>query len=283
MDDTLTPVAAPRPTIVAGSAPVAIVPTSFDEFWRVATVIAASGLAPEGLKTQEAAMVALMYGAEMGLTPMQSLKSIAVIKGTPCLYADGLVALARRAGVTINQEFSGEPPDKDAKAIVTLTRPDGEEHTSVFTWNDAITAGLTSKDGPWRQYPKRMMMHRARSWAIRDAASDLLGSVPGPTAEELMDVTEEAEVRAVAPRLRGKAAEEKAIEFMAIMDAAETLSALQDVWNDIVAPFEARLPRAKFDGLSEHYAQCEALLQDGAVRVPDLDAGYADAMREDAQ
>ncbi len=35
-------------------------------------------------------------------------------------------------------------------------------------------AGLSGKQGPWTQYPKRMMKLRARSYALRDVFPDVL-------------------------------------------------------------------------------------------------------------
>lgn len=51
--------------------------------------------------------------------------------------------------------------------------------------DDAAKAGLKGKQGPWTQYPKRMMQMRARSWALRDVFPDVLRGMP--VAEEVMD------------------------------------------------------------------------------------------------
>lgn len=271
---------APRPHIEVGNTPGALVPTSFDDFYRIANVISKSGLAPNSLNTAEAVMVAMMYGAEMRMTPMQSLQSIAVINGRPALYGDGLVTLARRAGCKIAQAFEGELPDKDARAIVTLTRPDGELVVGEFTYGEAVQAGLANKTGPWKQYPRRMMMMRARAWAIRDGASDLLGAV-GPIVEELEDAPtlEYADPSKVAPKLRGKAAEERMALVLEAMAEAETQADLDVVWDEQGAPLADRLSRNAFAGLEEAYAQAEYALTQ--PKHTDLDANFARAMTDD--
>jgi hypothetical protein len=54
-----------------------------------------------------------------------------------------------------------------------------------FSYQDAQRAGLTSKKGPWTQYPERMLQMRARGFAIRDAFPDVLSGVI--TREEAED------------------------------------------------------------------------------------------------
>lgn len=55
------------------------------------------------------------------------------------------------------------------------TRPDtGETIARSFSVSDAKKAGLWNKQGPWQQYPKRMLQMRARAWALRDGCADML-------------------------------------------------------------------------------------------------------------
>ena len=54
---------------------------------------------------------------------------------------------------------------------------------------DAKRAGLYGKQGPWQQYPKRMLQMRARAWALRDVFPDVLRGVH--VAEEAQDLPAE--------------------------------------------------------------------------------------------
>jgi hypothetical protein len=54
-----------------------------------------------------------------------------------------------------------------------------------FSVADAKKAGLWGKQGPWTQYPKRMLQLRARGFALRDAFPDVLRGLV--TAEEAQD------------------------------------------------------------------------------------------------
>ena len=57
-----------------------------------------------------------------------------------------------------------------------------------FSMQDAKQAGLTGKQGPWSQYPRRMLQMRARAFALRDVFADVLRGVH--VAEEAQDISE---------------------------------------------------------------------------------------------
>src|SRR5581483_6605716 len=89
----------PRPNLVAGARPMAIVPQTMDEAYRLAKAICMAGMAPKGLDTPERAMVAIMHGMEVGLTPMAALQRIAVVNGRPTIWGDGAMGLVRGSGL----------------------------------------------------------------------------------------------------------------------------------------------------------------------------------------
>jgi hypothetical protein len=179
--------------VVAGANVAALIPQSLEEAFRVANAIAASSLAPRGLDRPEQILVAIMAGAELGLAPFQSLQSFAVVNGRPTLWGDGLMAVARSGGVRVKEWMEGA--DEAAVAHCEVTRPDGEVIPRTFSVADAKKAGLWGKQGPWQQYPQRMLQMRARAWALRDGCADMLRG---------FQVREEAEdfetVRNVTPR-----------------------------------------------------------------------------------
>ena len=162
----------PKPPIASGGSVMAIVPQNLDEVWRMSTAIAsAQGMAPKGFDTAEKVMVAIMAGAELGLPPFQSLQSFAVVNGRPTLWGDGLLAIVLREGVRVTETIEGE--GDDMIATCSVVRPNGVETVRTFSAADAKAAGLLGKDGPWKQYRRRMMAMRARSWAIRDGCADM--------------------------------------------------------------------------------------------------------------
>jgi len=176
-------------------------PASFDQAIKLAGYIAASGLAPKGYENKpQAVLVAMAMGAEVGLGPLASLQNIAVINGRPSLWGDAMLAVCMA-----HAEWEGydeqAPDDKNLRtATCTVKRRGMKPVTRTFSMNDAKQAGLDGKQGPWTQYPKRMLQLRARAFALRDAFADALRGIA--CAEESQDVLDVAVVdppRADAP------------------------------------------------------------------------------------
>jgi RecT family len=160
---------------------------SFDDAFRFAKMVAGSEFAPKDFKGKpESCMLAIQHGSEVGLSPMQSLQSIAVINGRPCVWGDAAIALVKASPVC---EFVWETVEGDGDQMVAMCqakRRGYEKATTVtFSVADAKKAGLWGKTGPWQQYPKRMLQLRARGFALRDAFPDVLRGLI--TAEEAQD------------------------------------------------------------------------------------------------
>jgi hypothetical protein len=160
---------------------------TFDDAFRFAKVVASTEFAPKDFRGKpEACLLAIQHGAELGLSPMQSLQSIAVVNGRPSVYGDTALAVCKGSTVCewVRERIEG---DGDAMAAVceAKRRGDSEPVVSRFTMADAKLAGLAGKSGPWTQYPRRMLQMRARGFALRDAFPDLLRGLV--TAEEAQD------------------------------------------------------------------------------------------------
>lgn len=200
-----SPKAIANATLSKGGVVEALVPQSLDDAFRLAKALASAGdMVPQHFQGKpEATMAAIVRGMEIGLAPMQSLSNIAVINGRACVWGDALPALMQRFGHHIDVKYEGEG---DAlKAVATLTRGDtGREVTRDFSIADAKQANLFSKKGPWQQYPKRMLSHRARSWAVRDGAADALMGLQ--IAEEVQDYQPMRNVTPQEPKSGGFAA-----------------------------------------------------------------------------
>lgn len=166
----------------SGAVIQAIIPQDVEQVFRLATAISKSGLAPSTMKDPEKLVVAIMHGLEIGLPPMQAVQRIAVINGRPAIWGDALPALLWARGFKLEEGVA------DGVATCTVIRPDGSRITRSFTNGDAKKAGLLGKPGPWQQYPDRMLQMRARGFAARDGAADVLSGLY--VAEELADAPE---------------------------------------------------------------------------------------------
>ena len=187
-----------------------------DSMQRFAQMVLASDLAPSqykrGSQAQQIAnvCVALQYGLELGLSPMQSLQGVAVINGRPTVFGDSLLGLCYASGLI--EEFNVVVEGTgDTRGAVCTVRRKGVENPIIrtFTIRDAKQANLWGRSGPWTQYPERMLEHRARGFALRDAFADKLrGVIP----------TEEA--RAIPPE-EPREVEGENIASDSAIDAAE--------------------------------------------------------------
>lgn len=162
-----------KTAIAVGGNVGALIPQDIEQAFRIAQALAHSGMTPQGFKTPETCFVAIMAGAELGLPPFQSLQSFAIINNRPTLWGDALMAVVRTNGFKVREWMEGEGDDMEA--FCEVTRPDnGDTAEASFSVADAKTAGLWKKSGPWSTNPKRMLKMRARAFAIRDGAADVL-------------------------------------------------------------------------------------------------------------
>jgi hypothetical protein len=150
-------------------------------------MVAASEFAPKDFRGKpESCLLAIQHGSEVGLSPMQSLQSIAVINGRPTIWGDAALALVQSSPVC---EYVREYTEGDGDALVAVceAKRRGYPQPTVvrFSMADAKRAGLAGKSGPWSQYPARMLTLRARGFALRNAFADALRGLI--TAEEAQD------------------------------------------------------------------------------------------------
>jgi len=141
-------------------------------------------------------LVAIQWGYEIGLAPMQALQNIAVINGRPSLWGDSMIAVCKAhpdwRGIS---ETYIEEEDKAVCLVKRNVHGEIEETRSEFSYKDAQRANLTNKPGPWKNYPKRMLQLRARGFALRDAFPDAIKGLI--TAEEAIDYPEKKDPRNV--------------------------------------------------------------------------------------
>jgi hypothetical protein len=184
---------APRPQLYArGGGVMPIIPTTFDDVYRIANATVKAGMAPRGIDTPEKATIIIMHGLEVGLAPMVALQSIALINGKPALYGDGALGVVRASGLLEKFSERLQVSDLNVMASCTVKRRGEAALTRTFSKDDAVKANLWDKRGrsgeptPWITYPNRMLAMRARAFALRDAFADVLRGLG--IREEMEDV-----------------------------------------------------------------------------------------------
>jgi hypothetical protein len=161
-------------------------PRNFEQALTFSDYLADSDLVPKDFKGKPGnCLIAIQWGAELGLKPLQALQNLAIINGRPSLWGDAVIALVRSSPLC---EYVIESDDGNV-ATCKVKRRGEPEQSRTFSMEDAQAAGLKGKQGPWTQYPKRMRQMRARAFALRDVFPDVLRGLP--VAEEVMDTPTE--------------------------------------------------------------------------------------------
>ena len=157
-------------------------PNNLGQAWKLADIISKTSF-KAGHKSAEDIFIAMSMGQQIGLNPFQAVQNISVINGRPSLWGDGLVAVCQS-----HPDYEGieESFDKDQwEATCTVKRKGKPPVTETFSKEDAQIAGLWGKSGPWKQYPRKMLRNRARTWALRTQFADaLMGLITTEEAQE---------------------------------------------------------------------------------------------------
>lgn len=159
------------------------------------------------------AAVAILYGAEIGLNPIQSLQQIFTVHGTPAIYARTMVALLKRRGYRFQTVEATA-----TTATVTGTAPGGDIETCTWTIDRAIQAGYVPQIDPktgeyavngngklagnmkYLTDPANMLYAKAAAEVCRRLAPDVLLGI-SRTTEDLESEPAPAPVRVASERV----------------------------------------------------------------------------------
>lgn len=168
----------------------ALEPTTLQEAMRFSDILASSTMVPRDFQGKPGnVLVAIQWGREVGLGPLQALQNIAVINGRPSIWGDAALALVRGHPDCLSVQEGVEGEGETRQGWCEVTRRGEQPQRRTFSVGDAKRAGLLNKPGPWTQYPDRMLQLRARGFAIRDVFPDALRGVL--TREEAEDTPPE--------------------------------------------------------------------------------------------
>lgn len=174
-------------SVVAQRPSFSLAPQNLTEAMKFAEMMAASELVPKNFRSKPGdVLIAVEMGREVGLSPMAAIQNIGVINGKPGLYGDAGKAILLAGGCII-EEDDIEIIKATGRARCKVTRKGRPPVERTYSLDNARTAGLWGKEGPWKTNPERQMAWRAFWFAARDAAADLLKGIGG--AEELVDYT----------------------------------------------------------------------------------------------
>lgn len=137
------------------------VPVNWEAELKGADMLLKSGLAPRDIKSKEACLFVILAGRDLGLSPVQSLRSIRPVQGKIECSADLQLGLFHRDGgrskwVTLNNE----------EAALELVWKGAAPHISRWTLEDAKRASLAGDN--WKKYPRAMLRSRAITAGLKD-------------------------------------------------------------------------------------------------------------------
>lgn len=144
------------------------------------------------IKSAQQAVVKIMAGAEMGISPFAAMSGIHIIQGKPTIGAGLMAARVKGFGkydykvIEHNEKIcSIEYFEKSASGLKSLG-------TSTFTIDDAKKAGTKNLE----RFPKNMLFARAMSNGVKWYTPDIYES-PVYVPEEMESVTEDAAVEVI--------------------------------------------------------------------------------------
>ncbi len=142
---------------------------------------------------------AILYGAELGLTPIQSMQQIFTVHGSPAIYARTMVAILKSRGYRI---WTVESTDES----VTVAGDDprtGQSESSTWTIERARKAQYTSNK-KYDTDPQAMLYAKAASEVCKKLAPEVLLGM-AHSVEDLELERVQATVEQVRPPKRGVA------------------------------------------------------------------------------
>lgn len=227
--------------------------------------LAMAGLLPDSLRDRQNGQIKvadvvliLCMGTELGMSPMQAINGIYVVKGRPMLSGQVWATRVRQAGHRLTVDMEYHPTSKrPVSATATIVRGDDKTtHSLAFSVWDARNAGLcqvndeaavrsrsrTDEPQPWEKYTATMLRYRAISHCSRYACPEVIYGTMGIEGEEYDDTAAEEGFgeergRFIAPNtVQGTAYEQEQLagELMALADRMTgKTEPIADVFEDV--------------------------------------------------
>lgn len=151
---------------------------SIDDLRQLGGIFKASGFFKD-IRDEAQAITKILYGQELGFSPIVSIMGVYIVDGKPSLSANLLGAMVKRSG---KYDYRVKVSD-NTQCVLTFLEKGEVRGDYSFTIEDAKAAMLTGKDN-WRKYPKSMLFARALSAGIRTFCPDI-SACPLYVPEEL--------------------------------------------------------------------------------------------------
>jgi hypothetical protein len=155
-----------------------MIPTSFEGMWQIASMFTKSGMFSE-ITTTEKAMVVLMAGLDLGISPSVAIRTIPVIKNRPSPSAQVLLAVMKNRR-DICLYFICIESDENHAIFETHRVGDPMPQKCTYTMDDAKKAGFYEKNPNYKSQPKIMLQWRCVTILGRTVYPDIINGLYTP-------------------------------------------------------------------------------------------------------
>jgi hypothetical protein len=156
---------------------------SLSDTMTLGETLAESGFFADAKQAAQA-VVKVLAGRELGFGPIASMTGIHIVNGKPSLGANLIAAKVKGSG---RYTYRIVTLDNVRCELAIFENGAELQPRSLFTMEDAVTAGLTTGKNAhsWRHYPRNMLFARAISNAARWHCPELFSGNPVYTPEEM--------------------------------------------------------------------------------------------------
>ena len=147
------------------------------------------------VKTQAEAVVKILAGREIGLSPIESMNSIYIVNGRTTVMSNVISSLIKKSK---KYDYKIDVMTETECALTFYSIGEDKKLTelgkSTFTFRDAAKAGLVNKE-VWKSYPRNMLFARALTNGSRWFTPDVYNGYDPEELRDLpKDITEETVV-----------------------------------------------------------------------------------------
>lgn len=230
----------------------------FDLMQRTARAMVESGFFQDSKQLAQA-VVKVMAGAELGISPFASMTGIHIVQGKPTLSSN-LIATLVKNDPRYNYRVR---ISTDVQCVIDWYEEGERIGESEFTIKEAQAAGLTGKS-TWKQYPSDMLFARALTRGARRHAPGIFGGAPVYTPEEMgADVNEDGDIVDVtpephqAPEISPVAAVEAEVSTNGRAEQETAVDGENDTPDDGARYLEAAVSSATFSNFAANVAKAK--------------------------
>lgn len=168
----------PAPMVLGSDAfRAGLEPATLNDAYALAQMVAATRIC--GVETPEDALMRILTGRSLGLSTMQALRGVYVVKGRPSLDASLMQALCMKSAVC---EYFECVSTDETQATYRTKRRGRPERTYTFTIQDADRQGLVDRGkdddaklaNNYGKIPREMLRARCKSTLARLEYPDLM-------------------------------------------------------------------------------------------------------------